>query len=417
MNRNFAILGLREDATKEQVKQAYELRLRKYKSSDYDDDPDYVRKKTSELKAAYDAAYSMAGNAPAYDDYEETFGRRGDFVREDDQSADYEPDDYEPEVYKPKVYRPENYDHDKFERDRDRAARAGEDRRFKGPDISKLRDKMDNLKTTVSENVGGLVEDIRKSSEQRDRDPEERHETPAGTSANVRRLDSDQSGRIVEPTPHPVNSPRLDGSGSGRVIETSTGADKPVYNSSDSATVKGGSVAGMIIALLIGVVIMFVSMCDDGSDDYNYDDYEDTTSYSYTYNTDRDERVYNTAVEVNNLLYEQDYVNSYTSYGYSEDDVKKAADRFSKNYLEMNDVEEVTQYLYDNYGEFYTDTSASYEEQMTQILAFYGFMSEAEAEGRINPYTDKTIANFLDYLKYINKYYRENGILDGDEES
>ena len=57
MNSNFAKLGLREDATKEQVKQAYELRLRKYKSSDYDDDPDYVRKKIAELKTAYNAAY------------------------------------------------------------------------------------------------------------------------------------------------------------------------------------------------------------------------------------------------------------------------------------------------------------------------------------------------------------------------
>ena len=416
MDRNFAILGLREDATKEQVKQAYELRLRKYKSSDYDDDPDYVRRKISELKAAYEAAYSMAGTVSAYDDYEETFDRREDFVRDDDdRSADYEPDDYEPEVYKPKVYRPEKYDHDKFERDRDRAARKGEDHRFKTPDISRLRDKMDHLKSTVSENVGGFVEDIRKSSDQRDDEAEERRESPARSSANVRRLDSDQSGRIVEPTPQPVNMPRLDGSGSGRVIETPSGANRSPYDSG-SSTLKGGSVAGMIIALLIGAVIMFASMCDDGGDDYYYDDYDDNT-YSHVYNTDRDTSIYDTAADANSLLYEQDSVSSYSSDGYSEDDIKKAADRFAKNYLKMDDIEEVTEYLYDNYGEYATDTSASYEEQITQILAFYGFMSEVDAGGRISPYTGEPIGDLLEYIKYINKYYRENAITDGDGES
>ena len=40
MDRNFALLGLREDATKEQVKEAYGRRLAKYKSADYADDPE-----------------------------------------------------------------------------------------------------------------------------------------------------------------------------------------------------------------------------------------------------------------------------------------------------------------------------------------------------------------------------------------
>lgn len=370
MNSNFAKLGLREDATKEQVKQAYELRLRKYKSSDYDDDPDYVRKKIAELKIAYDAAYSVAGNS-------HTAGNS---------------DDYERKEFKPRRYEPEKYDHDKFERDRDRAARQGEDRHFKTPDISKLRDKMDTLKSTVSENVGGFVEDIRKASEQRDGEPEERPEAPARTSANVRRLDD---------------------SGSGGVIQTPTGADKPVYDGNDSS-VKGGSVAGMIIALLVGVVIMFVSMCDDGGDIY-YDDYDDS-SYSYAYNNDSDENIYNTAIDVNNLLYEQSSADSYSSGGYTEKEIKKAADRFAKNYLKMDDITSVTSYLYDSYEEFATDTSESYEEQITQVLAFYGFMDVYEAEGTLSPYTHKPIADLLSYIRYINKYYRENGLANEGEE-
>ncbi|MEY8298823.1 MAG: hypothetical protein ACLRJC_04575 [Emergencia timonensis] len=392
MNSNFAKLGLREDATKEQVKQAYELRLRKYKSSDYDDDPDYVRKKIAELKTAYNAAYSVAGN---------------------NRTADHS-DDYERKEFKPRRYEPEKYDHDKFERDRDRAARQGEERRFKTPDVSKLRDKMDTLKSTVSENVGGFVEDIRKASEQRDGEPEERRETSARATANVRRLNDNQSGRIIEPTPQPVHTPRLDDSGSGGIIQTPTGADKPVYDGSSSSA-KGGSVAGMIIALLIGVVIMFASMCDDGGDDYNYDDYDDS-SYSFTYNNDGDENIYNTAIDVNNLLYAQSSADSYSSDGYTEEEIKKAADRFAKNYLKMDDITSVTSYLYDNYEEYATDTSESYEEQITQVLAFYGFMDVYEAEGTLSPYTHKPITDLLAYIKYINKYYRENGLANEGEE-
>ena len=152
-------------------------------------------------------------------------------------------------------------------------------------------------------------------------------------------------------------------------------------------------------------------MCDSGS---NYDYYDDSNyadpDYSYTYNNDSDTEVYNTAQDVKALLYEQDLANSYTSYGYSQNELKKAADRFAKNYLKKDDIEDVTQYLYDHYGEFSTDTSSTYDEQMTQILAFYGFMSADNAEGRYSPYTDKPITNLLDYLKYINRYYKENGL-------
>ena len=60
MDRNFALLGLREDATKEQVKEAYGRRLAKYKSADYADDPEYVKRKIAELNEAYTKAYSRA---------------------------------------------------------------------------------------------------------------------------------------------------------------------------------------------------------------------------------------------------------------------------------------------------------------------------------------------------------------------
>lgn len=405
MNRNFAILGLSEDATKEQVKQAYELRAHKYKSSDYDDDPDYVRKKLDELKSAYDAAYSAAGTSRAYENYDEETYERDDYERKTPSS-----DAYEPEVYKPREYRPEKYDHDRFERERDRAARKGEDHRFRTPDISKLRDKMDSLKSTVSENISGLAEDIRESANRANEEAEAPPVYRERTSPHVRRLDDSGSGRVIEPESEsqPVSPPRLDDSGYGGVIQTPTGADTPIYKSSGNSTMKGGSIAGTIIALLIAFVMMFASMCDDGPE-YDDDDYSSLYVYSYEYNNDSDQRIYNTAIAANDLLNEQDD-DVYIFEEYSEEDVKKEADRFAKNYLKMDSIEEVTQYLYENYSEYSTYTDEPYEEQMTQILAFYGFMDEVDAEGLINPFTEQPIADFVKYLEYINQYYKENGI-------
>lgn len=61
MDRSFFVLGLREDATPQQVKTAYEHRLKKYKAGDYTDDPEYAARKIAELKEAYDRAYQLAG--------------------------------------------------------------------------------------------------------------------------------------------------------------------------------------------------------------------------------------------------------------------------------------------------------------------------------------------------------------------
>ncbi|MEE0516035.1 MAG: hypothetical protein UC961_10325, partial [Emergencia sp.] len=60
MDRDFALLGLREGASKEEIRAVYERRLAKYKTADYADDPDYVRRKREELKAAYESAVGKA---------------------------------------------------------------------------------------------------------------------------------------------------------------------------------------------------------------------------------------------------------------------------------------------------------------------------------------------------------------------
>ena len=49
----YRLLGLREDATPQQIKDAYTQKVRKLKSDDYADDPEYVERKLAEVRHAY----------------------------------------------------------------------------------------------------------------------------------------------------------------------------------------------------------------------------------------------------------------------------------------------------------------------------------------------------------------------------
>lgn len=49
----YRLLGVHEDATDAQIREAYEEKLQKLKGDDYADDPEYVRRKTAEVKNAY----------------------------------------------------------------------------------------------------------------------------------------------------------------------------------------------------------------------------------------------------------------------------------------------------------------------------------------------------------------------------
>ena len=62
-DRNLAVLGLKNGAGKDEIKAAYENRLAKYRSADYEDDPEYVKKKIRELTEAYEAALSGSSSS------------------------------------------------------------------------------------------------------------------------------------------------------------------------------------------------------------------------------------------------------------------------------------------------------------------------------------------------------------------
>lgn len=105
MNRAFSILGVREDACKEEIKQAYERRLSKYKSGDYADDPEYVSRKIAQLREAYNSAYAQAPEHSGDTRFERRMvdrnRRHEEYEEERRRAARKADDDYEkPETYK-----------------------------------------------------------------------------------------------------------------------------------------------------------------------------------------------------------------------------------------------------------------------------------------------------------------------------
>ncbi len=57
----YRLLGLREGASQKQIDAAYDERRRKYKSPDYQDEPEYATRKMREIQEAY---IMLGGSAP-----------------------------------------------------------------------------------------------------------------------------------------------------------------------------------------------------------------------------------------------------------------------------------------------------------------------------------------------------------------
>lgn len=392
MNRYFSLLGLREDAGKDDVKAAYERRVQKYKASDYADDPEYVRKKLAELKTAYEQAYRMAASGST-DPY-----RREDFdlppshskqtktPAADLQQAHRRLHDQEDNETRKK--RAKRIRENEARKDRIEAEEAGS--LLRRPDLSSLRHKAESLRDEIKAQAGELKDTVAENLRENSQD--EDFSRPSGNHT------AKDSG--------------------GTIIKTPSGASaRSSSNKTDLA--RHGKLLIVIIVLII-TIVGSIRQCsfdyddydDFSDDDYTYDDYEDT-SYSFAFNDlndNRDQAIFDTAMDSSDLLFDTGYTSSWNDNGYENDELQKQADRFAERYLEMEEFSDVITYLGDYYDEFYITTNDSLYDQVTEALKFYGFMEPDSAEGYINPYNDETIANLYDYLAYLNKYFDENGL-------
>lgn len=63
MKQCFEILGLDENATREQIQEAYDRKAARYSGDLYAEDPKYAKRKLKELRQAYEEAYRLAKSA------------------------------------------------------------------------------------------------------------------------------------------------------------------------------------------------------------------------------------------------------------------------------------------------------------------------------------------------------------------
>ena len=358
MNRDFTILGVREDASKEQVKAAYQRRLARYKSDDYADDPEYVSQKISQLTAAYERAYSAAGSgASAYDsDRREPEEREAGIRRIERDSA----------------------------RRRDAENRAIESaRKERRRQYEKERQKLESEEGRITERLS------RRREEQND------GENSTGGRPSLKMPDLSVLKEKAEAVRQRAETQSVIGAGSG-----------PVHKKKTKDLSK--QAAGVVIAVLLAFVGFLNTMCD-GSEDMNYSDWEDD---SYTYEmydySEKDLQTYDNAQKASELLYSLDYESSWEAGSFTEAELELAANAFVRAYTGDLSLPALTERLSNEYVQFDAVPGDDLQWQLDEVLRFYGFPFFDEADGMISPYTGEAMGNRVQYLQFLTRYYEEH---------
>ena len=376
MNRDFTILGVREDASKEQVKAAYQRRLARYKSDDYADDPEYVSQKISQLTAAYERAYSAAGSgASAYDSDRREPEEREAGIRRIERDSARRRDAENRAIESARKERRRQYEKErqKLESEEgcitERLSRRREEQNdgknstggrpsLKMPDLSVLKEKAEAVRANISES-GQDMPDRKKNLRQR--------------------ADTQRDAAI----------------GSG-----------PVHKKKTNDLSK--QAAGVVIAVLLAFVGFLNTMCD-GSEDMNYSDWEDD---SYTYEiydySEKDLQTYDSAQKASELLYSLDYASSWEEGSFTEAELELAANAFVRAYTGDLSLPALTERLSNEYEQFSAVPGDDLQWQLDEVLQFYGFPFFDEANGMISPYTGETMGNRVQYLQFLIRYHDEH---------
>lgn len=376
MNRDFTILGVREDASKEQVKAAYQRRLARYKSDDYADDPEYVSQKISQLTAAYERAYSAAGSgASAYDSDRKEPEEREAGIRRIERDSARRRDAENRAIESARKERRRQYEKERQKleseegRITERLSRRREEQNdgknstggrpsLKMPDLSVLKEKAEAVRANISESAQDMPD--------RKKNLRQRAETQRDVSI-----------------------------GSG-----------PVHKKKTKDLSK--QAAGVVIAVLLAFVGFLNTMCD-GSEDMNYSDWEDD---SYTYEmydySEKDLQTYDNAQKASELLYSLDYESSWEAGSFTEAELELAANAFVRAYTGDLSLPALTERLSNEYEQFDAVPGDDLQWQLDEVLRFYGFPFFEEADGMISPYTGETMGNRVQYLQFLTRYYEEH---------
>lgn len=364
MNRNFALLGLREDATKEQVKAAYERRLAKYHAADYADDPAYAQRKIAELKEAYEKAYSAAGRGSvqvtgqAERSQSSAYADRSDASQRTAEEAQREKERQEKrQAYEKKrshMDEEERHPLERFQLEK-KPSKA-----IKKPDLSALKKKAEHLK-----NQG-----FDKRKQLRTQMKSENASVQAELSEEEKKLRSQDS-----------------------------------YSQSDDKT--EGLKAKAVIVIFILIIGLALNMCDGSSSDV----YFDSENYYTDYYNEEDWNTSEYANDIRMLMYEEplEYtvLDELSEQPVDREKLRKAANLFAKRYTNHETMSALCDDLWERAGAFSEGSNSGIVEQVTAVLEYYGFPSIEEFRGYISPYTEEPIDSLYDYLKFMNRYYKE----------
>lgn len=331
MDRNFALLGLNEGATKAQVQQAYERRLKKYQSSDYDDEKEYANRKIRELKAAYEIALSRAETGSSASAEADRYPARGDGRSQER-----------------KTYSSQLRERNGIEKNKERKS-------LEKPDLSALKNKAKEAKRSL----------------QQYQKEEKAFETE---------------------------------------VEKDSSSIPTIGGKSTNNPEKAKSAVSLVLSLIIALVGMF-TMCD--SDDNGYPEEDYNTGYSYAFQTEDEQQIFDTALDAGTNLTEQslEFIDEEERETDNQEELQEQADLFARNYIGKDTIAQVVDDLFERYDEFFTNSSDIVEAQVEETLLFYGFESLDLAQDYCNPYdNEEPIQNLTDYLIFLNGYYDEYGM-------
>ena len=164
---------------------------------------------------------------------------------------------------------------------------------------------------------------------------------------------------------------------------------------------------GTIVSIVVALVFFLIGSCGDSSVDEDYEE----PAYSYIYDQSIDD-IEETDLEVADLadqsymlLIEQTEHESAILEDDRESDYRDKADLFAQKYWNKDSIAQISDYLYQNYGDYFVSSDDPVSTQLDAVFSFYGFASLDSASWYDQPYTGERIKSYGDYLDYLNQFY------------
>ena len=399
--RCFSILGLSENATKEQVKRAYDRKLATYKGPNYADEPAYAERKMAQLHQAYEEAYALADN----DANSNTASR----IERDVQQLPKKKTAKSSHLLDAERDAEDSNKREKFHQwlerrdDKKQSRKDGKRKelpKLQKPDLSKLKNKLSEIRDEVASQL--------------DFDGEENGEF-FGQEPFVNEIETnkDDFSDFVKECVYTEEKtePGRGFSDTGSSLDEDTTVEYSGENTRTAKASKGLSTE--LIKLIVSIIVIIVAAAggcsDDVADDEDYD--YDGDGFAYIFDIaqeeirDEDRKVVNLADESYILLLDQEE-RSFSSVDYViQDGDAERADQFAENYWGKESMTEVLDDLYQEYGEAMDYSSDSLDVQLDAVFEFYGFATLDMAAWYEQPYTGDYIECYGDYLDYLNQFY------------